>query len=339
MEADTVHDRERRSAPTTEVVDGLNDLLQLDHDAVGAYQIAIEKLEDRDHADQIAGFQRDHERHIERLNEAIAALGGTPVNEPHATGPFKEAMQRLGALAGDKGILMAWRVNELQVRTKYDNYASKAISWPDDLKRLVDENALDEERHYRWVAEVLERMGVAPGEGLETDIASRVREGWNTMDVTGRAREAVDQVRDSAAEVVDQVRAGAAGVVDQVRDTAAGAVDQARTRAADLAGQVRDTAGNMAETARLRTADGIESAAHSLDRVAEEQMTAEAGARARVGEAAHRVAGGMESTADYLRRADAQKLRSDLEHPVRTSPVQSLVILFATGFIIGRLLR
>src|SRR5690606_20084718 len=102
-----------------EVLDGLNDLLQLGHDAIGAYEIAIEKLDDRDHADQIAGFKRDHERHVRDLNEMIRSLGGTPVNEPHATGPLKQAMQSLGALGGDKGVLIAWRANELQVRAKY----------------------------------------------------------------------------------------------------------------------------------------------------------------------------------------------------------------------------
>ncbi|HEU4754263.1 MAG TPA: DUF2383 domain-containing protein, partial [Armatimonadota bacterium] len=121
-----------------EVLDGLNDLLQLDHDACAAYDIAIEKLEDRDHADQIAGFRRDHERHIRELNELIAALGGTPKNEPHATGPFKLALQSLGGLAGDRGLLIAWRTNELQARAKYDAYASKANRWPHEVKRMVD---------------------------------------------------------------------------------------------------------------------------------------------------------------------------------------------------------
>jgi hypothetical protein len=110
---------------TAEILEGLNDLLQLDHDAVGAYQIAMEKLHDRDHADQIAGFRRDHERHIRELNELIADLGGTPKNHPHATGPFKLALQSLGGLAGDKGVLMAFRTNELQVRSKYDSYAQQ----------------------------------------------------------------------------------------------------------------------------------------------------------------------------------------------------------------------
>ncbi len=160
----------------TEVVDGLNDLLQLDHDAIGAYEVAIEKLEDRGHASQIRGFKRDHERHIESLNKMILSLGGAPKNEPHGTGPLKQALQGLGGVAGDKGILMAWRTNELQVRSKYDRYASMANAWPSEVKRIIDENALDEERHYHWVAEALEAMGIGKGEGMESHLADQARE-------------------------------------------------------------------------------------------------------------------------------------------------------------------
>ncbi|MDB4948116.1 MAG: hypothetical protein JWM27_765 [Gemmatimonadetes bacterium] len=159
---------------TSEVLEGLNDLLQLDHDAIGAYGIAMEKLEDRDAAAQIAGYLRDHERHVRDLNELIRELGGTPTNEPHATGPFKEALQSIGALAGDKGILMAWRANEMQVRTKYDAYASKAMLWPHEAKRVIDRNALDEERHYAWVAGVLDAMG---GHGSDALAAAREKVG------------------------------------------------------------------------------------------------------------------------------------------------------------------
>ena len=276
----------------TEVLEGLNDLLQLYHDAIGAYEIAIEKLEDRDHADQIRGFQRDHERHIRELNALIQSMGGTPVNEPHMTGPFKQGMQSLGALGGDKGILLAWRTNELQVRTKYDGYASRANAWPAEAKRLIDRNALDEERHYEWVASVLERMGAGSGEGT------------------------------------------AAGVANRVREQVASATD----RAHELSGQARERVGAAVGSARESAASGLEAAAHRLDDLATQQEGA-GGAKARAAGAAHRVAGGIESTAELLRSGDVEQVRTDLENRVRTSPVQTLLMTFAVGFVIGRILR
>jgi hypothetical protein len=82
VEPGTTPQAGRRAAPTSEVTDGLNDLLQLNHDAVAAYDIAIESLQDTDHADQIAGFRRDHERHIKELREQISRLGAQPVDRP-----------------------------------------------------------------------------------------------------------------------------------------------------------------------------------------------------------------------------------------------------------------
>jgi ElaB/YqjD/DUF883 family membrane-anchored ribosome-binding protein len=296
VDTDTAQGVGRRAAPTSEVLDGLNDLLQLDHDAVGAYDIAIEKLDDRDHADQIAGFRRDHERHIRELNSLIAELGGVPKNEPHATGPFKEALQSLGGLAGDKGVLMAWRTNELQVRTKYDSYASKAMYWPDNVKRIVDQNALDEERHYRWVADVLQTMGIGAGEGMETDLASGLRERMNTTP----------------------------GVGDRLRN---------------VTDQTKERAGDLAETARMRLADGLESTAERLDQLADQQQGTGSGARERVGDVAHRIADRIESTAESLRHPSGQSSGESLEQRIREHPLQSLLVLFAAGFVVGRILR
>lgn len=302
-----------REAPTSEVLDGLNDLLQLDHDAIGSYEIAIEKLEDRDQAAQIAGFKQDHERHIQSLNEAIAALGGTAKNEPHATGPLKQALQSLGGAAGDKGLLMAFRTNEMQVRNKYDSYASKAMFWPADVKRLVDRNALDEERHYRWVADVLQTMGV----GAAAD--------GGIMD---RAREGVNQLRERVGEIdMDDVSAKAREVGEQ-----------ARAKAAEVGEQAKAKAGEALGSARTGLAAGLATAADRLDGIAE-QRQGQGGAQAKLAGAAHTVAGGLDRTADYVREADPQMVRHDLEDRVRTSPAQTLLLSFGIGFVVGRILR
>ena len=246
MDTETGQAPASRTASTDEVIDGLNDLLQLDHDAIGSYQIAIDKLENQDHAEQIRGFKLDHERHVRDLNGLISELGGTPKNDTHRTAPLKEGVQKLGGAAGDKGVLTAWRANELQVRTKYDNYASKANRWPDKAKRLVDRNALDEERHYRWAAETLQHMGVGSGEGGETDLVSRAREG-----ATSVASSVGDRTRDLA----DTTRSRVAGGLE----SAAEKIDEFAARQ-DAEGGIRGRAGGVGH----RVADGIESAAERL---------------------------------------------------------------------------
>ncbi|HEV2146570.1 MAG TPA: ferritin-like domain-containing protein [Longimicrobiaceae bacterium] len=312
MDTQTTGQAGSRTPPTSEILDGLNDLLQLDHDAVGAYEIAIDKLQDRDHASQIAGFRRDHERHITELNEAIRGLGGTPRNEPHATGPFKQALQSLGGLAGDKGVLIAWRTNELLVRTKYDSYAAKANFWGDNLKRLVDRNALDEERHYEWVTRALEAMGVGTAEGLEQDVATRMRE-------RSQGPSTLDTVRERVGEVT--------GRVGEV-------TGQARERVGEVTGQVRERAGAVPGQVREGVAGGLESAANRISHLVDDQQGG-----GRMAGVAGSVAGGMESTARFVREGNMQELRSDFENQVRRSPVQTLLAVAVAGFVIGRILR
>lgn len=218
------------AASTDQVLDSLNDLLQLDHDAIGAYEVAIDKLQDRVLADRIEEFKHDHQRHISVLNDAITTLGGTPRNEPHATGPFKQALQSLGGLAGDKGLLMAWRTNESQVKTKYMSAAADSVKheWPMDVRRTVERNALDEERHHRWVVEALEGMGVGSG---DTAVGNKV-----------------NAARDRAAEV-----AGSA------RDRIAGGLAAAGERISSE-GERGGKVGSVAE----RVGGGLSSAAHTL---------------------------------------------------------------------------
>jgi hypothetical protein len=316
-----------------EVLDGLNDLLQLDHDAIAAYDVAIAKLEDRDHADQIAGYRRDHERHVRELNELVTRLGGTPANHPHATGPFKTALQGLGGLAGDKGLLIAFRTNELAVRTKYDSYASKAMLWPPDVKRTIDGAALDEERHYAWVADVLQRMGVGDGELSEAARAADLaREKANVGGgVVEQAKEAVagaagavgsavsgaaGSVKDAVGGAAGSVGGAVSGAVGAVGGAVSGAAGAVGERVSGLAGSVRDGVTGGVGTVKNRIAGLVDM---------------EEGPLAGVGGRVQDAAGGVRSAASGA--ADT------FEGRVREKPLQTLLLAGVAGFVIGRLLR
>lgn len=308
MDINTTRVDPRQSASTEEIVAGLNDLLQLDHDAIGSYEVAMERLEDRDHASQIAGFRLDHERHVRELTELIRSLGGTPKNEPHATGPLKQALQGLGGVAGDKGLLMAFRTNELQVRTKYDGYASKAVKWPAEVKRVIDANALDEERHYRWVADVMKSMGLGDGEGPETHAANMAREN------AGRAAGVADKVTDAASSAASAV---------------SGAASSAASTVGDAASTVRERAADLASTAKDRVQAGVEAV---QNRVSGMMGGSEGGPAGEGGP-------GTVETVRLRAGETARDVRADFEDRVREKPLQTLVLAGIAGFVIGRLLR
>lgn len=139
----------------------LNDLLQLDHDAVGAYGIAIDALTNESHRQTVREFRADHERHIEEITRLIQDRGGKPIQAPHLpTGVFKLAVQKAGALSGQTALLLAFKANERQGRDKYRRLAENSddLEVADVLARAAD----DEIRHYDWAVRTLIEMGVSP---------------------------------------------------------------------------------------------------------------------------------------------------------------------------------
>jgi hypothetical protein len=163
-----VHSPDVREAA---LIGELNDLLQLDHDAVGAYTLAISALRDRNLRNTLIGFRQDHERHIADLVDLIRARGGLPVRMPHfPTGLFKLLVQAAGSAGGmaggivggfaggDRTVLLAFVANEAQARDKYRRHAD-AQGHPADVAAVLERAARDEATHHRWAWDALERLG------------------------------------------------------------------------------------------------------------------------------------------------------------------------------------
>lgn len=180
----------------------LNDLLALDHDAVQAYSIAIGRIGRPEYREALAGFRGDHQRHIDQLTQLIRERGGVPVQLPHLpTGAFKAAMQALGTLGGDRAVLLAFKTNEGQVRDRY----RRAAGQPHEpaAGAIVSTAALDEERHYAWVEQVLATMGVHDGTLLGGAQAA-------AETVQARVVDAVEDAGRKLAEAAERMRPGGA---------------------------------------------------------------------------------------------------------------------------------
>jgi rubrerythrin/limonene-1,2-epoxide hydrolase len=139
----------------------LNDLIQLDHDAVEAYTIAIDRIKDASRREQLVEFRADHKRHIEELAALVRARGGLPVELPHPTGALKLAVQAIGSLGDDTSLLLAFKAVEGQVRDKYQRVARRITAA--DATEIVTRAADDEKRHYAWVERTLQELGAGSG--------------------------------------------------------------------------------------------------------------------------------------------------------------------------------
>jgi hypothetical protein len=147
-------------------------------------------------------------------------------------------------------------------------------------------------------------MGVGTAEGLEQDVATRMRE-----------------------------RSASPGMVEGLRERAGEVAGQAKERVGDVAGQAKERVGAVPAQVRGGVAGGLEAAANRISHLVDPD---EGGRMAGV---AGGVAGGFESTPPVVREGDVAELRRDFEAQVRRSPVQTLLAAALTGFVIGRILR
>lgn len=135
-------------------VAALKDLLELDYDAIEAYEVAINRLENQEYKSKLTEFKKDHERHVSELTALLKKH-----NEDAPTGPSgKQWLTKgkviLADLAGDNAILVAMRSNEIDTNTAYERLNEFDDKWSDSvdiLKRGLD----DERKHKAWLESVL----------------------------------------------------------------------------------------------------------------------------------------------------------------------------------------
>jgi uncharacterized protein (TIGR02284 family) len=135
----------------------LTDLVLLDHDAVLAYDAAIERLGTANHRSTLAGFRRDHLRHIEELDAALSAMGKTPPKEGDMKALLTQGKVVLAGLVGDKAILRAMKTNEDDTNIAYERAVQHRHASP-ELRRTLESGLADERRHRAWLIETIERL-------------------------------------------------------------------------------------------------------------------------------------------------------------------------------------
>lgn len=182
----------------TELVAELNDLLQLDHDAVSAYTLAIGALNNDGYKEAVRRFRADHERHIVDLAHLVHIHHGEPAHTAHEpAGVFKLAVEAVGAARGDTALLIAFKANERQSRAKYVKAA--ANSFPAEIAAVLRRAADDEGRHYAWATSVLEKLGI------------------DDSSVTGRAERALETVHAGMMNAVEDAEKGALKMANGAR--------------------------------------------------------------------------------------------------------------------------
>jgi hypothetical protein len=191
-----------RAAADAALVAELNDLIQLDHDAVQAYSLAIAQTGDRLLRARLTEFRGDHERHIRDLGALVVSYGGRPASLPHIpTGLLKLGLQAAGFAGGDAGMLLSLQANESQAQEKYARHAAASAGRSPSVAKVLERHAEDEAKHYAWASDMLERLGLGP----ETVLGASMR---TVASVHGATADAIETTQRIAATAVEQALRG-----------------------------------------------------------------------------------------------------------------------------------
>jgi hypothetical protein len=188
----------------------LNDLLQLDYDAVAAYTLALSALDNPEYQEAVRRFKGDHERHIDDLTALIHSYGGIPMPMPHLSGVFKLAVQAVGAAGNDAAVIQTFKSNEVQSRDKYRRAASR--QHPADVQGVLIRAARDEQRHFDWAMRTLGELGVNTGSVVDTLEQMHVRSADAMEAVERGAMQAAEYTRRSIRDA-GPFRLAAAGLM------------------------------------------------------------------------------------------------------------------------------
>lgn len=135
----------------------LNDLIQLDFDAIVSYDHAIAHCDDTQVHRDLESFRADHQRHIADLAKAIRLVDGTPI-EAHRDlkGVVLEGLTTVRSRGGTLAALRAMRTNEKLTNYAYRRAAALALA---PIGRIViDQNYADEQRHLAVIQSHIDRM-------------------------------------------------------------------------------------------------------------------------------------------------------------------------------------
>ncbi len=158
-----------------ETIKKMNELIQLDADAILLYDKALEHIDDSRVKDDLESYKADHERHVGELTKVVFDLGGpAPPVDRDLKGTILMALTAMRSETGTKGALKAMRSNEKLTNKRYDEVAGMELPAP--AAAVVATGLADERRHLAGIEAHLERLKKESGttDEQDTDTAEEV---------------------------------------------------------------------------------------------------------------------------------------------------------------------
>lgn len=141
---------------TNQTIKELNDLIQLDIDAIQAYEQAISNVTEANVKTQLDAFKADHHRHVTELSDEVRKAGGQPPEyKKDLKGFLIQGFTAIRSATGTEGALKAMLTNEKLTNRNYGEAVKKAF--PANIQHVVERNLRDEQRHLAWIEDAIQR--------------------------------------------------------------------------------------------------------------------------------------------------------------------------------------
>jgi hypothetical protein len=138
-----------------EIAEELSSLVQLDLDAVAAYDQAIGAIGAGAIGTELARFKLDHLRHVVDLSRLLLDRGHKPPEaKPDLKGTILGSVTGLRARLGTEQALLAMRPNEELTTSTYARALAKPF--PEDVLEVVRRSYADEQRHLAWIERAID---------------------------------------------------------------------------------------------------------------------------------------------------------------------------------------
>jgi rubrerythrin len=142
------------------LADALEAIVELDLDAISAYDAAIAGVSSAGDKRELGTFKRDHERHVRELGPQIERHGGRIPTGPDLKVVLTKGKTVLAALIGDRAVLTAMKTNEDDTNAAYEHILARG-DLDEPLRDLLHQNLSDERRHRAWLEQRIAEEGRA----------------------------------------------------------------------------------------------------------------------------------------------------------------------------------
>jgi uncharacterized protein (TIGR02284 family) len=146
------------------IIEELNELIRLDHDAIGAYNEAIDGIDESRLRERLRRFCGDHVRHVADLTLIVRRLGGEPPAKPAARGLSRMTLTKVAGLDDPEVVLKVMRSNENVIQKYYGECCQQ--DFPEEIRDVIQRHFGDEQRHCSWMEQALRaRIWELPASG------------------------------------------------------------------------------------------------------------------------------------------------------------------------------